>query len=101
MIDRPKRKQVSVRLRDASIKHLETVQSFYGLSATSAIAFLLGEAVRRIRVGAFDHNLATPAPALSSVVAVEEDDDDEQDAPRFGRQVTTQNRIDRQRDESK
>jgi len=98
-----KRQQINVRLANVSLEHLDTLKAFFGIRSTTAlVAFLIADAVHRLNV----KSVQPPASSLASVapleIAVEEEDDENEiDVPRFGRQVAQQNRIDRQRAESK
>ena len=89
-----KPKQINVRLSPAALDHLAAVKQYYGLRSTTAVlAFLLGEAVRRIN--------AQPVQPLILPSVNEQDDEDETDVQRFRGQVAQQNRIDQQRAESR
>jgi len=89
MVDQAKRKQVSVRLANASFDHLETLKAWFGIRSTTAlVAFLIADAVHRLNV----KPVQPRASSLSSEVAVEEDED-ELDVPRFGRLKASMTRV--------
>ncbi len=87
----PRSKQLSIRISDTALACLASLRLHYGLSKTALLEFLLRQEARRVA--------AQPVqPFVLPSPDVDEQDDDVQ---RFGQQVAQQNRIDRQRAESR
>ena len=82
-------------MTSAALEHLAHLKRYFGIRSTTAmLTFLIGDAVNRL-------NAQPIQPFVLPSPDVDEQGDDELDTQRFGQQVAQQNRIDRQRAESK